>query len=83
MTYRGLGPLPHLARTILASRGRSQSVKFFVAKINKEDLVFLQGLIEEGRVKPVIDRRYELSSAPEALAYFGEGHARAKVVITT
>jgi NADPH:quinone reductase-like Zn-dependent oxidoreductase len=42
----------------------------------------LQALMEEGTVKPVIDKTYELSSAPEALAYFGEGHARAKVVIT-
>jgi NADPH:quinone reductase-like Zn-dependent oxidoreductase len=82
MTYRGLGPLPHLARMLVASRGRSQSVKFFVAKINKEDLVVLQALMEEGTVKPVIDKTYQLSSAPEALAYFGEGHARAKVVIT-
>ena len=32
--YRGLGPLPHLGGTMLKSRGRSQTVKFFVAKIN-------------------------------------------------
>ncbi len=36
MTYRGLGPLPHLAGTILKSRGRSQTVKFFVADINTD-----------------------------------------------
>src|SRR5947208_11637204 len=36
MTYRGLGPLPHLAGTILKSLGRSQKVKFFVAKITTE-----------------------------------------------
>ena len=82
MTYRGLGPLPHLVRTFLASRGRSQTVKFFVAKITKEDLVVLQELLEDGKVKPVIDRRYELSELPDALRYLGEGHARGKVVIT-
>lgn len=81
MTYRGLGPLPHLARTLLASKGRSQTVKFFVAKITKEDLLFLQELLEAGMVRPAIDRRFELSEAPDALAYLGEGHARAKVVI--
>jgi NADPH:quinone reductase-like Zn-dependent oxidoreductase len=83
MTYRGLGPLPHLARMLLTSRGRRQSAKFFVAKINKEDLLFLQGLIEEEKVKPIIDRTYELSGVREALDYFGEGHARAKVVISS
>ena len=82
MTYRGLGPLPHLLRTLLASRGRSQTVTFFVAKITKDDLAFLRGLIEAGKVKPVIDRRYELSQAPDALRYLGEGHARGKVVLT-
>jgi NADPH:quinone reductase-like Zn-dependent oxidoreductase len=82
MTYRGLGPLPHLAGTILKSLARSQTVSFFVAKINAEDLVFLKELLEAGEVTPVIDRRYQLSEAPEALSYLGEGHARGKVVIT-
>ena len=39
MKYRGLGPLPHLAGTFLKSRGRSQTVTFFIAKINTEDLI--------------------------------------------
>jgi NADPH:quinone reductase-like Zn-dependent oxidoreductase len=82
MTYRGLGPLPHLATTLLTSKGRSQTVKFFVAKITKEELLVLKDLLEAGNVKPVIDRRYELSQAPDALRYLGEGHARGKVVIT-
>jgi NADPH:quinone reductase-like Zn-dependent oxidoreductase len=82
MTYRGLGPLPHLAGTFLKSRGRSQKVTFFVARINTEDLAFLRELLEAGKVRPVIDRRYELSQTPDALGYLGEGHARGKVVIT-
>jgi NADPH:quinone reductase-like Zn-dependent oxidoreductase len=81
MTYRGLGPLPHIAATILKAKGRSQSVKFFVAKIGQEDLGLLAELLEAGTVRSVIDRRYELSQAGEALAYLGEGHARGKVVI--
>ena len=82
MTYRGLGPLPHLAGTILKSRFRSQKVTFFVAQITTEDLGFLRELLEAGTVRPVIDRRYELSQAPDALRYLGEGHARGKIVIT-
>jgi NADPH:quinone reductase-like Zn-dependent oxidoreductase len=50
-------------------------------KPNK-DLAFMKELIEAGKVKPVIDRRYTLSEVAEALRYFGEGHARGKVVIT-
>jgi NADPH:quinone reductase-like Zn-dependent oxidoreductase len=82
MKYRGLGPLPHLAGTFLKSRGRSQNVTFFIAKINTEDLAFLGKLLETGEVKSVIDRRYELCDAADALAYLGEGHARGKIVIT-
>jgi NADPH:quinone reductase-like Zn-dependent oxidoreductase len=82
MTYRGHGPLPHFIGTFLKSRGRSQKVTLFVAKITKEDLAFLCELLEAGTVKSVIDRKYDLSRASEALAYLGEGHARAKVVIT-
>jgi NADPH:quinone reductase-like Zn-dependent oxidoreductase len=82
MTYRGHGPLPHLLGTFLKSKGRSQTVTFFVAKINPEDLVFLAELLEAGQVTPVIDRRYELREAADALRYLGEGHARGKIVIT-
>jgi NADPH:quinone reductase-like Zn-dependent oxidoreductase len=82
MTYRGLGPIPHLARTILAGIGRSQNLAFFVAKINADDLTLLAQLLESGDVRSVVDRKYELSQIVEALTYFGEGHARAKVVIT-
>jgi NADPH:quinone reductase-like Zn-dependent oxidoreductase len=81
LTYRGLGPLPHLAGTILKSKGRSQTVKFFVAKINTEDLAFLAELLGVGTLKSVIERTYPLTEAPEALAHLGEGHARAKIVI--
>ena len=45
-------------------------------------LAFMKELLEAGKVLPVIDRRYPLSEVPEALRYFGEGHARGKVVIT-
>jgi NADPH:quinone reductase-like Zn-dependent oxidoreductase len=52
------------------------------AKPNQEDLLFLKGLLEAGKIVPVIDRRYPLRETAEALRYLGEGHARGKVVIT-
>jgi len=54
----------------------------FLARINKKDLVLLKDLLEAGKVVPVIDRRYPLSDAAEALRYLEEGHAQGKVVIT-
>jgi NADPH:quinone reductase-like Zn-dependent oxidoreductase len=52
------------------------------AKPSQDDLVNLKELFEAGKVKTVIDRRYPLSDAAEALRYLGEGHARGKIVIT-
>ena len=79
---KGLGPLSHIIGTRLAGVGRSQTVKFVIAKINKEDLLVLQELLEAGTMRSVIDRRYELSQTLDAMRYLGEGHARGKVVIT-
>ncbi len=53
-----------------------------VGKSNQEDLIFLNGLIEAGKVKPVIDRCYSLDETADALRYLGTGHARGKIVIT-
>ncbi len=60
----------------------SKKMRFFIANMNKKDLVFLKDLLEAGKVVPVIDRRYPLSDAAEALRYLEEGHAQGKVVIT-
>jgi NADPH:quinone reductase-like Zn-dependent oxidoreductase len=59
----------------------SRKLGSLLVKPNK-DLAFMKELIEAGKVKPVIDRRYQLSEAAEALRYYAEGHARGKVVIT-
>ena len=83
ITYRGLGPLPHIAGTILKAKGRSQKLKFFVAKVNRDDLAFLAELLEASRIKAVIERTYPLDAAADALAHLGTGHARAKLVLTT
>ena len=60
----------------------SQRFVMFIAKLNKDDLTTLCDLMKSGKVTPVIDRRYRLSEAREAMRYLEEGHARGKVVIT-
>jgi NADPH:quinone reductase-like Zn-dependent oxidoreductase len=60
----------------------SKKTGTFLAHLNKKDLVFLRDLLATGKVVPVIDRRYPLSDAAEALRYLGEGHAQGKIVLT-
>ena len=47
-----------------------------------KDLDFVRDLIEADKIAAVIDRCYPLSDVAEALRYYGQGHARGKVVIT-
>jgi NADPH:quinone reductase-like Zn-dependent oxidoreductase len=53
-----------------------------LVKPNQDDLVYVAGLVEAGKVAPVIDRRYPLAEIREAFRYVEEGHAQGKVVIT-
>ena len=79
---RLFGPIGHIVRLRLASLRGSQRAVFFIAKTNRADMEFLRELLEAGKVKPVVDRRYELRETADAFRYLGEGHARGKVVVT-
>jgi NADPH:quinone reductase-like Zn-dependent oxidoreductase len=81
--YRGwIDFLARLIQVPVLSRLSSQKLTMVMAKGNQEDLALLRDLMAEGKVTPVIDRRYALSEVPEAISYLEEGHARGKVVIT-
>ena len=79
---RWLGPLKRVLKVLVSSPFTSEKMVPLMAKKSKEDLLALKGLLEAGKVTPVIDRHYELSDVPEAIRYLEEGHAQGKVVIT-
>ena len=77
-----IGPLATPIKALMLSPFVSQKFVPFLAELNKEDLTIMRDLMQTGKVKPVIDRRYRLSEVPEAIRYLEEGHARGKVIIS-
>ena len=67
---------------MLASKLGKPRMTGLVAKASREDLLTLNALLEAGAVRPVIDRSYELSEAPEAFRYLSEEHVGGKLVLT-
>ncbi len=59
----------------------TQKFGMMLADLNHDDLAVLGDLMQSGKVTPVIERRYKLSEAGEALRYLEKGHARGKVVV--
>jgi NADPH:quinone reductase-like Zn-dependent oxidoreductase len=80
------GTIAQLFEGMLQGPGMSkkdgQQLGNLTLKPNPKDLPLLKELLETGKIVPVIDKRYSFSEIPDALRYFGEGHAKGKIVIT-
>jgi NADPH:quinone reductase-like Zn-dependent oxidoreductase len=67
-----LGPLLSIGSRKLGS---------MLARPNQSDLLVLKELIEARKVRPIIERCYELSEVPDAIRYLETGHASGKFVV--
>jgi NADPH:quinone reductase-like Zn-dependent oxidoreductase len=83
----GGGSWPQVFKTMILGSFLSmlgnKKFAFLVYKPNKSDLNYLKKLFEAGKVKSVIDKCFKLNEVPEAFQYFGEGHVKGKIIITT
>lgn len=70
-----------LLGSVVSLAGKKRMGTFIWKPSNRDDLEFLRGLFDAGRLKPFIDRSYPLSQTPEALRYLDEGCAQGKIVI--
>jgi NADPH:quinone reductase-like Zn-dependent oxidoreductase len=76
-----MGPMAGAVAAKLLAPFVGQKMGFFMAKLNHEDLDYLRTLLQDGKITPIIDRRYKLDEAAEAIRYLEAGHARGKVII--
>ena len=58
-----------------------KKMRYLSAKSDPKDLDFVVKLLENHKIKPVIERRYSLDRTAEAMQYLSEGHAQGKVII--
>lgn len=67
---------------LLSGLSWGKKARFIGVKPKRDDLDYLAGLIEDGRVRPVIDREFTLRETALAHSYAEEGHSKGKNVIT-
>ena len=79
---RLLGPLIPTLKVIASKAVVRHRLRFFVARVNSEDLSLLGELMQSGKLRPVIDSTYPLSRLPQAIQHWEAGRVRGKVVVT-
>ena len=76
------GPVAGILRAVVANAFVSQRLRPLPSRQNQAELLAVTGLIEGGKLMPVVDRTYPLADTVEGLRTVEQGHTRGKVVVT-
>ena len=77
-----LGPVASILRAVVVNRLVRERLRLLPHEQKQDQLLTLTGLIEAGKLTPVLDQTYPLADTAEGLRRVEQGHARGKVVIT-
>jgi NADPH:quinone reductase-like Zn-dependent oxidoreductase len=78
---RSLGPIGQILRATVMSRFNGGRIRTTMAHATAEELDHVTAMIEAGEVTPVIDRKYALSMAADAMRHLEGHHVKGKLVI--
>jgi NADPH:quinone reductase-like Zn-dependent oxidoreductase len=76
------GPIAVLLKAIVVNMFVSQRLRPLPSKENRQELLDVTALIEDGKLTPVVDRTYPLAEVAEGMRHVEQGHARGKSVVT-
>lgn len=79
---RWFGAVGRMAQAGFQSLFIRQQGRPFYSPVKHADLLDLTRLIDDGKVRPIIDRTYPLAETADAMEYIAGGHASGKTVIT-
>lgn len=77
-----LGPIIPVLGAALTSKFVDQEMGLMIARLRPESLAALAEMMEDGKVRPVLDRSYALAEVAEAIRYSETGRARGKIIIS-
>jgi NADPH:quinone reductase-like Zn-dependent oxidoreductase len=77
-----LGVVGYSARAVLVNGFVRQRLRQVTNRRTREDLLTLTGLIEEGKLTPILDRTYPLADTAEGIRHVEKGHTRGKAIVT-
>ena len=72
------GPVAGIVRAVVANAFVSQRLRPLRSRQNREELLAVTGLIEDGKLTPVVDRTYPLADTAEGLRYVEQGTRAAR-----
>lgn len=76
------GGLDYVIRVMLASIVNKQQLRPFVSTYKQADALALKALVEEGKLRPLMDKTFPLDDGVAAVAHVATGHAQGKTAIT-
>jgi NADPH:quinone reductase-like Zn-dependent oxidoreductase len=76
------GPVAGILRAVVASAFVAQRLRPLPSRQNRAELLAVTGLIEDGKLTPLVGQTYPLAHTVEGLRHVEQGHARGKIVAT-